>query len=236
MRIAATPSRAMSAEEIQQTVEQYRHAAENAKRAGFDGVEIHAANGYLPHQFLSPGTNRRSDSYGGEIERRARFLREIVEAVSRVLTPQHIGVRVSPFAAYNNPADPDPVETYSYVAKMLDNLGTGYLHVADTNAWGDEPDMDRILSIVRPHYSGVLIGNAGMTPDAAASRVSSASLDAVAFGRQFIANPDLPDRIARGGPFNEVRFVGFYGGTEEGYTDYPSLAQLDATAVAGAVR
>ncbi len=236
VRMVATPSRAMTADEIHTAIEEYRVGAEGAVQAGFDGVEIHAANGYLPHQFLSPGTNRRDDDYGGPVEDRMRFLSEIVDAVGSVVPPGRVGVRISPFAAYNNPADPDPVTTYSAVAGMLEDRGVGYLHVADTNAWGGDPDMDRILSIVRPSYSGVLIGNAGMTPETAADRLAKGDLDAVAFGRSFIANPDLPERIAAGGPYNEFRSVGLYGGSEEGYTDYPDLAAIRRTETAGQER
>lgn len=222
-QIAATPSRAMTVDEIKSTIQEYRMAAANAINAGFDGVELHAANGYLVHQFLSPTTNIRDDSYGGSVENRSRFLRDILEALSDVIPMSRVGVRISPFAAYNNTRDPDPVETYSYVCKMLDEMGVVYTHIADTNAWPAEPDMDEILAIVRPNYSGVVIGNAGMTPQQAEQRVASGDLDAVAFGRMFISNPDLPQRIAQQGPYNDLRYVGFYGGTAEGYTDYHFL-------------
>ena len=225
VRIAATPSRAMTTSEVEGAVEQYRHGAANALKAGFDGVEIHAANGYLPHQFLSPTINRRTDGYGGSLENRLRFLREVVEATIDEVGSARVGVRISPFAAYNNTRDPNPAETYAAVTDMLDEYGIAYLHLADTNAWAGQPDMPKILDVVRPRFRGVLIGNGGITPNAAHDLVATRALDMVAFGRPFLANPDLPARIRQGGPFNEPRNIGWYGGTAEGYTDYPTLAR-----------
>lgn len=224
VRIAATPSRAMTTAEVEEAVAQYRRGAANALRAGFDGVEIHAANGYLPHQFLSPTTNQRTDAYGGSLENRLRFLREIVEAAIDEVGAARVGVRISPFAAYNNTRDPNPVETYAAVADMLDEYGVAYLHLADTNAWAGQPDMPKILEVARPRFRGALIGNGGITPDAARDLVATGALDIVAFGRPFLANPDLPARIRQDGPYNAPRNIGWYGGTAEGYTDYPTLA------------
>jgi N-ethylmaleimide reductase len=223
VRIAATSSREMTLQEIERTVDDYEIATQRAMAAGFDGVEIHMANGYLPHQFMSPETNRRTDRYGGTLERRLVFVREVTEAVMRVMHPSQVGVRISPYAAYNNVRDPDPDATATALAKMFDSYGLAYLHLADTNAWGGEPDMPRLVEAVKPHFKGILIGNGGITPDAAQQLVRDGILDMVAFGRQFIANPDLPERIRLGGPFNEVRSAGWYGGEEEGYTDYPKF-------------
>ncbi len=222
-RIAASPSRAMTVEEIQATVADYAKGAANAMRAGCDGVEIHAANGYLPHQFLSPTTNLRTDRYGGSLANRLQFLREVVEAVIAKVPAHRVGVRLSPYAAYNNTRDPNPEETYAAVAQMLQSFGVGYVHLADTNAWAGAPDMAKILAVVKPHYSGILIGNGGMSPAEGEKLVSEGGVDIVAFGRPFLANPDLPARIQQGGPYNEPRFVGWYGGDAEGYTDYPAL-------------
>lgn len=222
-RIAATPSREMSLEEIEATIEEYRKGALNAIRAGMDGIEIHAANGYLPAQFLSPTINRRSDAYGGSLENRLRFLRRVAEGVIEAVGAHRVGVRISPLAMYNDVRDPEPADTFAAVAKMLDELGVAYVHLADTNAWAGKPDMPELLQMIRPNYGGVLIGNGGITPSAAADHIESGRLDLIAFGRLFLANPDLPERIQRGGPYNEPRAVGWYGGTEEGYTDYPRL-------------
>jgi len=222
-RIAATPSRAMTEADIAEAIADYARAAANAMLAGLDGVEIHAANGYLPHQFLSPATNRRNDRYGGSLENRLRFLREVVEAVLTRVDAGRVGVRISPFAAYNNPRDPEPAGTTEAVARLLDGYGLAYLHLADTNAWAGSPDMPKLLAAVRPNFRGPLIGNGAITPEAAGELVGSGALDAVAFGRPFISNPDLAIRIRHGGPYNEARDIGWYGGGAEGYVDYPAL-------------
>ncbi|MYM65729.1 alkene reductase [Pseudoduganella sp. FT55W] len=222
-RIYATPSRAMSNEEVYAAVAEFRAGAENAKRAGLDGVEIHAANGYLVQQFLSPLVNRRTDEFGGSVENRARFLRLVIEAVLTVFPKNRVGVRISPFAAYNNATDPNAAETYGYVARMLNGYGVAYIHGADTNAWGGTADMPKILDIIRSNYHGTLIANAGLTPDMAEQLLAGGRADMVAFGRLYVANPDLVARIAADGPYNTPDPFSFYGGTERGYTDYPSL-------------
>ena len=222
-RISATPSREMTKAEITATIEEYGRAAANAVKAGADGVEVHAANGYLPHQFMTPSLNKRTDGYGGSPDNRLRFLREIIEAVCANVPRERVGVRISPYAAYNNPRDPDPDDTASNLARMLDRFGIAYLHLADTNAWAGRPDLPRFVNAVTPHFHGPLIANGGITPLAAAELIGKESVHMVAFGRPFLANPDLPERIRIGGPYNEARSVGWYGGSEEGYTDYPSL-------------
>ena len=224
VQINATPSRAMTLGEIRATVEEYKVGAANAIAAGCDGVEIHAANGYLPHQFLSPTTNTRTDSYGGGAENRARFLREIVEAITSEVPVGKVGVRLSPCAGYNNTRDPDPESTYTYVSQMLQGFGVAYVHIADTNAWAGAPDLPKMLKWVKPHFHGPIIVNAGITPEAGEAIVAAGEADAVAFGRMYIANPDLAERIARKGPYNDLRNVGLYGGDAEGYTDYPAMA------------
>jgi N-ethylmaleimide reductase len=223
VRIAATQSRAMTQAEIKCVVEEYRVAAANALEAGFDGVEIHAANGYLPHQFLSAGTNRREDHYGGDATGRSRFLREIIEAVSRVMPLSRVGLRLSPYAAYNNVDDPEPDDTYGHLAAWIETAGLAYVHLADTNAWSGAADLQRILALFKPRYTGALIVNAGISPEHGADILRKGEANAVAFGRLFIANPDLPDRIRRCGPYNPLRHIGLYGGTATGYLDYPSL-------------
>lgn len=223
-QIMATPSREMTEAEIAKTIEDYGRGAENAMAAGFDGVEIHAANGYLPHQFMSPVINRRTDRYGGTQEKRLAFVREVTQAVLKVVDASKIGVRISPYAAYNNPRDPDPDATATALAKMFGSFGLAYLHLADTNAWAGQPDMPRLIEAVKEHFGGTLIGNGGISPNAAEKLIGEGLLDMVAFGRQFLSNPDLPERIRAGGPYNDPRPVGWYGGAEEGYTDYPALS------------
>ncbi|MEH2488513.1 alkene reductase [Bradyrhizobium sp. AZCC 2230] len=223
VRIAATPSRAMTVREIQDAVNEFGVAAANAARAGFDGVEIHGANGYLVHQFLSPTINLRTDDYGGSVEGRSRLLVEIVAAIAEAIARSRIGLRLSPFADYNSTRDPNPEDTYGGLAEWLRTAGLAYLHLADTNAWTGAPDFGRMLPIFRDIYRGPLIVNAGITPERAVEIVSSGEADAVAFGRLFLANPDLPARIRAGGPYNPPQPFGFYGGSDLGYLDYPSL-------------
>jgi len=223
-RIAASPSRAMRITEIHAAIEEFRVAAKHAARAGLDGIEIHAANGYLPQQFLSQHVNRRTDEFGGSMANRARFLRLVIEAVLETFPAHRVGVRISPYAQYNNAPNTDAGATYRYVAAMLQQFGIGYVHVADTNAWGGAPDMHKLVPLVRAHYQGVLVANGGLAPDEAQRMVADGRADMVAFGRQFIANPDLPARIAAGGPYNEPDMFTFYGGAARGYTDYPALA------------
>jgi len=218
--LLATPSKAMSLEEIRDTVAEYRTAAANARDAGFDGVEIHAANGYLPHQFLSPTTNQRTDAYGGSLDNRLRFLREVFEAIADELPPGRIGVRVSPYALYNNTRDPNPAETYAAVAAMLDSLQAAYLHFADMNGWFGAPDLDKILAVLRPNFGGVLIANGGIDSGQAAALVQRGDVQMVAFGRFAMANPDLVERLQRGVPLDAVRSTGWYHGGAVDYTDY----------------
>jgi 2,4-dienoyl-CoA reductase-like NADH-dependent reductase (Old Yellow Enzyme family) len=222
-RIAASPARAMTTQDIHAAVEEFRVAARNAMRAGIDGVELHAANGYLPHQFLSPHTNRRDDAFGGALANRARFLDLVLRAVLDEVPANRIGVRLSPFAAYNNAIDPATEETYAYVARMLGEAGVGYIHAADSNAWAGAPDMDRILAVLRPNFDGAIIANGGLDPAAADALIASGMADMASFGRSFIANPDLVDRIRRGGPYNTPDPFTFYGGGVHGYLDYEPL-------------
>jgi N-ethylmaleimide reductase len=223
-RIAASPARAMSGDEITHAIDEYRLAARNARLAGIDGVEIHAGNGYLPHQFLSPHTNRRDDEFGGSLVRRARFLELVLRAVLEEMPAQRVGVRISPFAGYNNAPDPQATETYTYLARLLSAAGVAYIHAADTNAWGGEPDMARILDILRPNFGGVIIANGGLDPQSGQALIAAGRADMVSFGRSFIANPDLVARIERDGPYNEPDPYSFYGGGAQGYLDYSALA------------
>ncbi|MGC3027828.1 alkene reductase [Burkholderia sp. DN3021] len=219
-KIHATPSRAMTTDEVAGTVDEFRHAAIRAMGAGFDGVEIHAANGYLPHQFLSSTLNRRDDRYGGSVANRARFLEEIVDAVGGVMPLDRVGVRISPYAKYNNVRDADPDATYAYVGRMLDEAGVAYLHAADTNGWSGEPDLPRIVENTRKTFGGTLIVNGGIAPDAANALIDAGDADLVAFARAYIANPDLVERIAANAPLAAPKPVGWYGGDRTGYVDY----------------
>ncbi|MBN3779240.1 alkene reductase [Burkholderia sp. Ac-20345] len=219
-KIHATPSRAMTAVDVAWAVDDFRRAAAHAMSAGFDGVEIHAANGYLPHQFLSSTLNRRDDRYGGTVANRARFLAEIIDAIGGVMPLNRVGVRVSPYAKYNNVRDADPDATYAYVARMLTEAGVAYLHAADTNGWSGEPDLPRIIANLRRQFGGTLMLNGGISPEAANALIAAGDADLVAFARAYIANPDLVERVATGAPLASAKPVGWYGGDRAGYLDY----------------
>ena len=217
---------ALSEKEVAQVVEQFRHAARVAREAGFDGVEVHGANGYLIDQFLQSGSNQRTDGYGGSLEKRLRFLREVTEAVAGEWPERRVGVRLSPGGAVNGMHDADPVETFGAAARALSALPLAYLHVVEGPVGGEGPDDHAVCAteLVRPLFPGTLISTGGYQPDTAARAVARGHADLVGFGRLFIANPDLPERIRRGGPFNEPQSETFYAPGPDGYVDYPSLS------------
>jgi N-ethylmaleimide reductase len=223
-KIHATPSREMTTDEAADAVACFKAAAKRAGEAGFDGVEIHAANGYLPHQFLSSTTNVRTDRYGGSVEKRTLFLREILEQVSEVMPLNRVGVRISPFALYNNVRDGNPEQTYTVVSKMLQEFGVAYVHAADTNGWIGKPDLSAIVSIVRSGYDGTLMVNGGLTLEEGESLIQTGTAQLVAYARAFIANPDLVERIEHKQPLTTANAFGWYGGDAAGYTDYPTYA------------
>jgi N-ethylmaleimide reductase len=223
--------RALTIEEMPYLVAQYERAAKNALAADFDGVEIHAANGYLLDQFIESGTNRRTDSYGGPVENRSRLLFEVAEALTPIWGPDRIGVRLSPMGKLNNIHDDNPEETFGYVAERLSDYGFAYLHIVnpalEQMQAGKEPDPRALnmVKLIRKKYQQTLIIAGGFQADSAAHWLREGLADLIAFGRKFIANPDLPERIRAGGPFNTDDPTTYYGGGEKGYTDYPSLAQ-----------
>jgi N-ethylmaleimide reductase len=210
--------RALAGEEIPAVVAQYASAAVRAREAGFDGVEIHAANGYLIDQFLRDGTNHRTDAYGGSVENRTRFLLDVVEAVTSVWPRGRIGVRISPSGTFNDMSDSDPEAHFKYVAKALNPFGLAYLHVVEDFA-GTEPFN---FATLREAFRGPYMANGGYTLERANEAIDSGRADLVSFGRLFIANPDLPHRFAVGAPLSEPNESTFYGGGERGYTDYPA--------------
>ncbi len=216
--------RALEPEEIPGIVADYAHAADCALRAGFDGVEIHAANGYLIDQFLRDGSNQRSDAYGGPVENRARFLLEVVEAVTSVWGADRTGVRLSPLQPFNDMSDSNPEATFTYAVSQLNRFGLGYLHITEMGkeATGTAgPGFD--LGILRKTWQSVYITNGGYDKVPANNAIASGATDAVAFGVPFIANPDLVTRFRLDKPLNEADPSTFYGGDEHGYTDYPLL-------------
>jgi N-ethylmaleimide reductase len=216
--------RALERYEIPAIVAAFGAGAARARAAGFDGVEIHGANGYLPDQFLQDGTNKRTDDYGGSIENRARFLLEVTQAAIDAFGADRVGVRLSPSGTYGSMSDSDPQATFGHAAARLDAMGIAYLHVVEPRIRGTEliaeaePVAARHL---RPLFRGALIAAGGFDGASAEAILAAGDADAVAFGRAFIANPDLPARLRFGLPLNAYDRATFYGGDARGYTDYP---------------
>jgi N-ethylmaleimide reductase len=216
----ATP-RALEDHEIPAIVAGFRAAAENARAAGFDGIEIHGANGYLLDQFLRDGSNQRTGPYGGPVAHRARLLLEVLEATSAVWGSERVGLRLSPLNSYNSMRDSDPVATFGWLADRLNACNLAYLHVIRGDLLGEQ--QGDVLTPIRQAYSGVLIGNGGYAAAEAEQAIASGHLDAVAFGTPFLANPDLPQRFAQQAPLNAPDPATFYAPGPKGYTDYPFL-------------
>ncbi len=216
---------ALSEDEIAEIVEEFRHAAAVAHRAEFDGVEIHGANGYLIDQFLQSGTNQRTDRYGGSLENRLRFLLEVTEAVVGEWPKHRVGVRLAPGGTSNGIHDEDPAATFSAAAEALNAFALAYLHVVESPVGCSSPNDHEISAteLVRAHYQGTLISTGGYTPETAAHAVAEGKTDLVGFGRLFIANPDLPQRIELEAALNEPHRETFYTPGPRGYLDYPTL-------------
>ncbi|HEY1784487.1 MAG TPA: nuclear transport factor 2 family protein, partial [Pirellulales bacterium] len=221
-----SPHRALDAGELSGIVADYRRAAERAKAAGFDGVELHAANGYLVDQFLQDGSNRRTDAYGGSIENRSRFLLEIVEALVSVWGGSRVAVRIGPGGTWNRMSDSNPKALFDYVAEQLNQFALAYLHVIEPRVKGNvlvaEGQAPVATEQLRKIFKGPIIAAGGFEPDTAEAIVQRGDADLVAFGRYFIANPDLPNRIKLGLPLNAYDRATFYTFDSHGYTDYPS--------------
>lgn len=226
--------RALETSEIPGIVAAYAQAARNALAAGFDGVEIHGANGYLLEQFLQSRTNKRTDAYGGSIENRARLLLEATRAAVEVAGADRVGVRLSPYGRANESGEDDPMPLYSYVVAELNKMGVAYLHLIEPRASGagqrevDHKDVPSGCETFRPLWKGALITAGNFKPDNAADTVANGHADAIAFGRFFISNPDLPERIRVGAQFTPYDRGTFYGGDAKGYTDYPTMVAADA--------
>lgn len=207
--------------EIPAIVQGFRRAFENAKRAEFDGVEVHGANGYLLDQFLRDGSNQRTGPYGGSIENRARLLLEVTQQACDVFGKERVGVRISPLNSFNSMKDSDPIAVATYVAQQLDAMQIGYLHLMRADFFGAQKG--DLLTPVRKAFRGVLVANMGYTPDEATSAVASGTVDAIAFGTSFLANPDLPRRIREKAPLQQADPKSFYTPGAKGYTDYATL-------------
>jgi 2,4-dienoyl-CoA reductase-like NADH-dependent reductase (Old Yellow Enzyme family) len=223
--------RALETEEISAIVEDYRRASKRALEAGFDGVEIHSANGYLLDTFLQSKTNKRSDKYGGSVERRFQLLKEVVEAIGTVWPHQQVGVRIGPNGNFNDVGSPDFREQFSYVAERLNGYDLAYLHVMDGLGFGFHELGDPMtLAEFRTLFHGTLIGNVGYTKQSAAEQIGEGNTDLIAFGRPYISNPDLVERFRNDWPLNEEADMSVWYGDlgADGYTDFPAYDQADA--------
>jgi N-ethylmaleimide reductase len=219
--------RALETSEVKDVVEAFRQAAVNAKDAGFDGVEIHGANGYLLEQFLQSNSNLRTDQYGGSFENRTRLLLEIAQAAIGIWGANRVGVRLSPYGIANGSGEADPMPLYTHLVKALDRLGLAYLHLIEPRSSGagraevNWQNVPSAMVLFRPLWRGVLMTAGGFTGETAEAAIAQGHADAIAFGRIFISNPDLPRRLQHGFPLTPYNRATFYGGEEVGYTDYP---------------
>ncbi|UPW17307.1 alkene reductase [Agarivorans sp. TSD2052] len=214
--------RALATIEMPSIIEQFTQAAINAKQAGFDGVEVHAANGYLLDQFLKEGSNQRTDSYGGSIENRARLTLEVTQAVAEVWGSGRVGVRISPTGTFNSMSESEPQALFNYLTEQLSAMNLSYLHVVEN--FGGASSEGFSFAQLRSRFAGAYMANGGYTADSAEQAIAEGKADVVSFGAPFIANPDLPERFKQGATLNELDQNTLYGGGAEGYTDYPSLA------------
>jgi N-ethylmaleimide reductase len=214
-------------------IESFREGARNALKAGFDGVEIHGANGYLIEQFLQSHTNLRTDQYGGSIANRARLLMEITQAVIEVWGADRVGVRLSPYGVANGSGEADPMPLYSHAIQSLDRLGLAYLHFIEPRSSGagraevNHQNVPSAMVLFRPIWRGVLMTAGGFAGETAEAAIAAGHADAIAFGRIFISNPDLPRRLQHGFPLTPYNRATFYGGEAAGYTDYPGFGELE---------
>ncbi|MCU0534521.1 MAG: alkene reductase [Hydrococcus sp. Prado102] len=220
--------RALEIDEIPGIVRDYAQATRRAREAGFDGVEIHAANGYLIDQFLRDGSNQRNDAYGGSVENRARFLLEVTEAVVNAWSNDRVGVRLSPTNPYNDMRDSNPIATFTYAAEALNQFGLVYLHVLEAlpGHFLAAAEGDRVSPYLRQAFKGTFMVNGGYDKELGDNAIASGEADLVAYGIPFIANPDLPERFAKNASLNEPDPTTFYAPGAKGYTDYPTLKQL----------
>jgi len=221
-RMEFVTPRALEAWEIPGLIESFRIAADNAKSAGFDGIEVHGANGYLLDQFLRDGSNHRTDRYGGSIANRARLLQEVLMVVCEVWGAGRVGVRISPLNQYNDMRDSNPQALFNGVADALRPFGLAYLHVMERDVHGSELPFD--FDELRRRFGGRYMANGGYDKQRANASIATRRADCVAFGNAYIANPDLVERYAQDAPLNVADPSSFYGGREQGYTDYPALA------------
>lgn len=220
-KLPYTEPRALGLAEISEIIAGFKQAAINAKQAGFDGVEVHGANGYLLDQFLRDGSNHRTDQYGGSIENRARLLLEVLDAVIEVWGADRVGLRLSPLNSHNSMKDSDPIALMTWLCQKLNGYDLAYLHIMRGDFRGEQ--QADVLAVAQQHYQGNLIGNMGYDAEEAESEIAKGALAAVAFGVSYLANPDLPERLAAGAELNQPDPDTFYTGGAKGYIDYPFM-------------
>ena len=219
----------MTLEDIKQTIQDFKNGAKNAMEAGFDGVEIHSSNGYLLHQFFNNSSNQRTDEYGGSIENRAKILFEVIDAIKEVMPENRIGVRLNPslHGAFGMEADEETIPTFDYIVNRLNDYNLSYLHLSEP--FTDVSEISYLESNIakryRPIYKGTLVINNNFDQESGNKVIEEGLADAVAFGKPFISNPDLPERFAEGAPLQDWDQDTFYTPGEKGYTDYPSLKE-----------
>jgi N-ethylmaleimide reductase len=224
-----TVPRAMTTDEVKATIAEYVQAAKNAVAAGFDGIELHGANGYLIEQFINPGVNLRTDEYGGSIEARCRFLLEIAIQAAAAIGKEKIGVRFSPYGAFNDMPAYDTVgETYTYLANKLNELGIVYIHVLDHSSMGAPPVSQSVKDLIRTTFKNTLIACGGFNAENAEAAIENGNADLIAFGKPYVSNPDLAQRFETGAELAQTDFTTLYTPGEKGYVDYASLADAKA--------
>ncbi|MGW1445180.1 N-ethylmaleimide reductase [Serratia rhizosphaerae] len=226
VRVPTSTPRALETAEIPGIINDFRQATANAREAGFDYIELHAAHGYLLHQFMSPASNQRSDQYGGSIENRTRLTLEVVDASIQEWGAEHVGIRISPLGPFNGLDNgEDQEEAALYLVEELNKRNIAFLHISEPDWAGGKPYSDAFRDAVRARFSGVIVGAGAYTAEKAETLIEKGYIDAVAFGRSYIANPDLVERLQQGAELNEPQPESFYGGGAQGYTDYPFLAK-----------
>ncbi|HDM8428453.1 TPA: alkene reductase [Yersinia enterocolitica] len=224
VRVPCSTPRALETEEIPGIINDFRQATANAREAGFDYIELHAAHGYLLHQFMSPASNQRTDQYGGSIENRTRLTLEVVDTTAAEWGAERIGIRISPLGPFNGLDNgEDQEEAALYLIEELNKRHIAYLHISEPDWAGGKPYSDAFRDAVRARFKGVIIGAGAYTAEKAESLIEKGFIDAVAFGRSYISNPDLVERLQQNAPLNEPDGETFYGGGAKGYTDYPKL-------------
>ncbi|HDL6961835.1 TPA: alkene reductase [Yersinia enterocolitica] len=224
VRVPCSTPRALETEEIPGIINDFRQATANAREAGFDYIELHAAHGYLLHQFMSPASNQRTDQYGGSIENRTRLTLEVVDATAAEWGAERIGIRISPLGPFNGLDNgEDQEEAALYLIEELNKRHIAYLHISEPDWAGGKPYSDAFRDAVRARFKGVIIGAGAYTAEKAENLIEKGFIDAVAFGRSYISNPDLVERLRQNAPLNEPDGETFYGGGAKGYTDYPKL-------------